>query len=280
MGISELKVKYHNDMNAISTKNLNEVDLNVFMALCAKAKDKNISEIELSFDEFIEASGLEKKSTVNTRKKIIDFIDSRYSKFSILEYKKKSDKGLIRFYLVNRLYVPEDENVVRMRIDEDFLYILNTNKNFTKFLLSDFVDLKGKYAKNLYRLLVQYDDTGWADFTLSDFKEYMGIPSGYRPKDITEKVIKPSIEELKAKKLFNEINYEVKKARNRGAEVKGYHFNFTVAVNDDMNGQLDIFTYMDENGKQQFRNKKKNSFNNFPQNTYDFKELEEKLLDN
>lgn len=278
---NQLKVKYHNDLSCIKTTSLKESDLNVFFALCAKAKDENSTEIKISFESFIKAAGLESKATVNTRKKMINFIDKRYDVLSKLEYKSKTDNSLMRFTLINKLYVDENDDFITLRIDEDFLYILNTETDFTKFVLANFVGLDGKFAKNLYRLLMRYDGTGWADYAIDDFKNYMGIPEGYRSKDILNKVINPAIEEIKAKNLMQDIRCDKKTSGRQGREIKGFHFEFKVCVNDGMPGQLSFYECDKELRKynEKKNTERKNSFLNYHQSEYD-SELESKLLDN
>lgn len=273
---NELKVKYHNDLNCIKTTKLSEVDLNVFFSLCAKAKEKNATEIEIDFDKFLEISGLQNKSTVNTRKKMIDFIDKKYEILHKLEYKRKTDKSIVRFPLINKLTVEEDEDTIKLRIDEDFLYILNTESDFTKFILANFISINGKYSKNLYRLLMRYEDTGWADYGMDDFKDYMGIPKGYRPKDITEKIIKPSIEELKNKGLMSDVRCEIKKSRRQGNEIKGFHFEFEVCVNDEKHGQLS----MDDYKKANKLIGQKTKLNQITDSGISYSDIENDLLDN
>lgn len=278
---NQLRVKYHNDLSCIKTTSLKESDLNVFFALCAKAKDENSTEIKISFESFIKSAGLENKATVNTRKKMINFIDKRYDVLRNLEYKSKTDNSLKRFPLINKLYVDENDDFITLRIDEDFLYILNTETDFTKFVLANFVGLDGKFAKNLYRLLMRYDGTGWADYAIDDFKNYMGIPEGYRSKDILNKVINPAIEEIKAKNLMQDIRCDKKTSGRQGREIKGFHFEFKVCVNDGMPGQLNFYECDKELRKYNEKKKaeRRNSFLNYHQSEYD-SELESKLLDN
>ena len=279
---NELKVKFHNNLNSIKTTQLTEIDLNVFFALCAKAKGRNETDIDIDFDTFFRLCGLENNSFVNTRKKKIDFIDKKSDALSNLQMKRKTDSSLIKFPLITELRVDEDEDLIKLSLNKIFLYILNTDEDFTKFILADFVGISGKYAKNLYRLLMRYDDTGWADYTLEDFKDFMGIPAGYRPKDIITKIIKPSIEELVNKGLMTEVRYEPKTSHRQGNGIKGFHFDFKICVNDDIPGQTEMNEVKKEmvRYKEQKARERLSQFNNFPQNTYDFDEFEKQMLDN
>ncbi len=53
-----------------------------------------------------------------------------------------------------------------------------------------------KYAKNLYRLLKQYQATGKYIVKYNQFKELMDIPNKYETCDIDKRILKPSIIKL------------------------------------------------------------------------------------
>lgn len=279
---NELRVKYHNDLNTIVTTEFSETDLNVFFALCAKAKGKNTNKIRIDFDTFFEIAGLRNKTAVNTRKKKINFIDEKFEVLEDIKFKAKTDSSLHKFRMITELDVEDGQDVIVLGITDRFLRILNTDNSFTSFVLTDFVGIKGKYPKNLYRLLMRFENTGWADYTIEDFKDFMGIPAGYRPKDVIVKIINPSIDELVNKGLLAEIRYDTKRSHRQGNEIKGFHFEFKKCVNDEVPGQTDLSD--GSRAMMQYKEKKakerQNAFNNFPQNSYDFAELEEKLLDN
>lgn len=47
-------VRYHNHFNSITFKNFNDVEFNLFMAICSKIRDKGSEEIILNFSELKE----------------------------------------------------------------------------------------------------------------------------------------------------------------------------------------------------------------------------------
>lgn len=279
------KIHIHNDINRIDTQKLNEIDLNIFFSICALFKDSDKLFIRISFEEFMQLTRVERK-TLNTRKKFVAFADKKTRKLRHLEYYNRTDSSLKTFYLIEGIEIPENEDVVEISITNKFSRLLHDySGNFTEFFYKNFVEIKGKYAKNLYHLLMQWDDTGNVKYGIDEFKIYMGIPDGYRAKDIKEKVIEPAIEMLKEKKLFEEIAYETNKARRQGNQITGYEFNFKVAATDVMPGQSNWQQGIEEIAKYKRAKaiEKKNSFNNFEQRKYtreELEELEKELLDN
>ena len=281
------KIHIHNDINRINTQKLKEIDLNVFFSICAMFKDLDSLSYKIPFDKFMELTKVE-KNTLNTRSKFISFADKKTKKLRQLEYYNRTESALKAFNLIEGIEIPENEDVVEISITNKFSKLLHDySGNFTEFFLTNFVEIKGKYAKNLYHLLMQWDDKGYAKYELEEFKIYMGIPEGYRTKDIKEKVIEPAIEILKEKRLFEEITFETNRAHRQGNQITGYEFNFRIAANDVMPGQSTWQQGVEEMTKfkktKAIEKKSRNNFNNFEQNKYtkqERKELEDLLLDN
>lgn len=274
------EIHIHNDINHINTRSLKEVDLNVFFTICAMFKDSNQLSIRISFDKFLELTGIQ-KSTLNTRKKLIDFADKKTKKLRDLEYYSKTSSSFKAYHLIEGIEVPEDGDYLEITITKKFSDSLRDyTGNFTELFLQAIVETQGKYAKNLYHLLMQYDDTGYATFRLDEFTGCMGVPESYRPKDIKTKVIEPAIKILKEKKLFEEITFDTNKAHRQGNEITGYDFHFKVAANDEMTGQQKFSIGTKNELSYQNQRKPKNSFLNYPQNTANLDDLESKLMDN
>lgn len=280
------KVHIHNDINRINTQNLKELDINVFFSICAIFKNSNELSVKIPFDTFMDLTKVEKK-TLNTRKKFIDFADKKTKKFRKLEYYNKTDSSLRIFNLIEGIEVPENEDVIEISITRKFSEMLHDyNGNFTEFFLQTIVEIKGKYAKNLYHLLMQWSNTGFATFPAEEFKGCMGVTDGYRPKDIKEKVIEPAIQILLEKKLFEEISYEVIKNRRQGNQITGYSFYFREAANDEMPGQNKFqiqegneLTYQGQkNHKKQFAAIEESPSN--PKNKKEWDDFEKMFVDN
>lgn len=275
------EIHIHNDINHINTRALKEIDLNVFFTICAMFKDTDQLSVKIPFDRFIELTGIQ-KSTLNTRKKFIDFADKKTKKLRDLEYYNKTSSSFKVYHLIEGIEVPEDGDYLEIFITKKFSDGLKDySGNFTEFFLQAIVNAQGKYAKNLYHLLMQYDDTGYATFKLDEFTGCMGVPESYRPKDIKTKVIEPAIKILKDKKLFEEITFEINKAHRQGNEITGFDFHFTVAATDEMTGQqkFNIGTKNELSYQNQYK-PKQNSFKNYQQTNYIDSELEKRLLDN
>ena len=120
----------------------------------------------------------------------------------------------------------------------NFKYILNEiTQNFTKFELEEFTNIRSSYAKTAYRLLKQYRKTGYAIFTMNQFRELLCIPKSYQTFNINQKIIKPIEKELY--QCFQGL--KIKKVKAKGGR-NITHIEFTFLGEDDMltNGKYRI----------------------------------------
>ncbi|MGL5936079.1 MAG: RepB family plasmid replication initiator protein, partial [Cetobacterium sp.] len=104
-------------------------------------------------------------------------------------------------------------------------FILNEITKFTKFDLEEFTNLKSSYARNMFRLLKQFDNKNlkecWYQIKLDDLKLMLDIPSSYKMFNIDQRVLFPVLEELKP--LFPNLKLEKIK---RGVKVDSLKFTW------------------------------------------------------
>lgn len=218
-------LSYHNNFNKVQLSKLNEQELNLLFVILAQMRDKKVGEkIEL-FAKDINKIILELKSDdgegktqhrlQNSRKYLTDTIDSLKTKFFKLDFRQVLeteteiiDKTFNLFQTMEIHYVkrnPYDGNdysklfnrvVLTINPDLNFL-IYDLKANFTTYELKEFLNIRGKYAKNLYRYLKQYRTTGWMQMDIKDFFYEMDIPKKYRQGNLDQRVINPAFKELK-----------------------------------------------------------------------------------
>lgn len=153
-----------------------------------------------------------------------------------------------------------EEGILTVRVNEDFIFMLNELEKFTKFELSEFVDIKSSYVKECYRRLKQFKDTGWWLVTIEDFRYLLDIPDSYRMCDIDRRVLVPIYDELST--CFN--NFEIEKIKE-GNKITKLKFKFDKQIKSVMQDEDNIDTILNfedgiekENLKSNFfeRNKK------------------------
>lgn len=215
-------VKYHNDMNTVNFQGFNAVELNLLLSICAKIRDEGTKTVTYDFDQLRDLSNYKFHGT----DRFIKDLRATYRKLIHLTFCIGTETDFIEFVLFTKYQVSAERQEVTISVNDEFKYILNElTSNFTRFELTEFVNLQSKYAKNLYRLLKQYRTTGKAYFTIDDFRAKLDIPKSYAMREINRQVLAPIKKELSP--LFDEFSIEkIKNLRRRGHPVTHINFYF------------------------------------------------------
>ncbi len=198
-------VKYNNSLNDISFRKFTSIELDLFFSICFLLKEKGVEEMDFSFDEIKKLIGY--KFTGIDR--FYKDLKSMYKKLLNLtisyERGKKGDREFTEFVLFNRYTINERERKIKIKINPDFYFILNElTSNFTRFELREFAKLRSSYAKQMFKLLSQYNSTGVYIITVEEFKRVLDIPVTYKMCDIDKKVIRPIL--IECSLYFKNLN--------------------------------------------------------------------------
>lgn len=92
------------------------------------------------------------------------------------------------FYLIDIISMNEKKKI-KIKINPDFYFILNElTSNFTRFEVREFARLRSSYAKQMFKLLAQYNSTGVFNISIDDFRNRLDTPSSYKMCDIDKKL--------------------------------------------------------------------------------------------
>lgn len=257
-------VKYNNQMNELSFKGFTEKDLDVFMAICSRMRDLGETKQVFDYDYLMDLINFDRSQNIKVFHQSLQKMNRKLMQINLtIALREGVEKDTVLFpEFVRDL----NKRTLTVRVDKDCLNLLNNlGKNFTRFELAEYVKLDGRYAKLLYQHLKQYRKSGWWQVSIDELRKELAIPQSIPARNITNKIIDPSIEVIKTSTGFKDLEVEVLRSNRRGRPVVGYEFRWEK--------QRNLNQYHREVTK-------KNSFNNFKQNTYDFDELEKKLLDN
>lgn len=268
-------VRYDNIINHLSFRDFTENDFNLFMCLCSRLKNLGDEKQVYDYDYLMDMIGWDKSQRIELfHDEIKRMTDKLRQIGGVIDI---SPDEFVVFNLFETFRGNKQKRHLTVRVNPEFKFVLNDlTKNFTTFELSEYVGLNGRYAKLLYQHLKQYRKTGWWQISVEDIRRELSIPESMPTMNIKSKVINPSIDVIKSCKGFGELEVEVLKSPRRGHAVIGYKFRWT--ADKQIKGQMNLDDYKPKAPKKP--RKSKNKFNNFEQNTYNFAELEEKLLDN
>lgn len=278
-------VKFNNELNNVSFKQFNERELNLLMTLCSRVRDKNTSEVTLTFKELKELSKTEYRSKEEFIKAILQVNKKLLETNCYIE----TEDAITQFALFTTFETSKKTETLTVSVNARFAYLLNAlQANFTRFELAEFVTLKGKYQKTLYRLLKQFKSTGELFICLDDFRARMGIPDAIENRYIARDIIKPCMETLS--EYFKNLDYEPIKASKQGRQITGYKFTFV--ANGQIPGQMTIDEAMPQTRPESMKDDaklvnatktkaSKNKFHEFQQREYtdkDYDDLETRKL--
>lgn len=211
-------IKYHNNLNKIALKDFNQRELSIFFAVCSIMKEQGTSELEISFSDLENIIGIPFKD----KNELVTYIRNTNRKLLNLKTEIANDGVYIDFVLFRTFITDTNKNILTVKVNEDFTYILNDlTQNFTLFELKEFNLLTSIYAKHLYRLLKQFRYTGYYKVEISEFKRLFDVPSSYQMNDINKRVLNPAIKEVK--KFFSSLTLTKEK---EGKRIKYLKFTF------------------------------------------------------
>ncbi|MGL5990063.1 replication initiation protein [Cetobacterium sp.] len=216
-------VEYDSKLNNLNFGKFKEKELDLFFAICYKLKEQGLDEITLSFQELKELSNYSR----NDVKRLISDIESTYTK--LLGIKLEiiiSPKVREKFVLFTKYRIDEEKKEMTIQLHKEYSFVLNDIDKFTKFDLIEFSNLKSTYARNMFRLLKQFDNKknlfSWYEVKIEIFKDVLGIPSCYKMINIDKKILVPIMEQLKP--LFHNLKLEKIK---KGVKVVALKFTWT-----------------------------------------------------
>lgn len=225
-------VKYNNDFNNQALRNFSSEELNLLVTFFHKLKEKGTDVIEYSFYELKKLIMLEKNMTV---KEFTNTIMNVNKKLLSLNYTYRENNTIVQMAIFKTFKINLDEQILMISLNEDFRFLLNDfNKEWTRFELEEFVNLKSSYVKEFYRRMKQFRKTGFWRCSIDEFRYLMDIPENYKITNIDTRVLKPIMRELGEKyNLKIEKKYGFSGGRGR-SRVTGFEFKFSTEKKVDI----------------------------------------------
>ena len=243
-------VEYHNDFHKLSLGNFSELEQNLLMGVLVNCRNQGDKIIKMCYDDVLHY--VDKRKNI-TKKELLDIIINLRTNFFKLDFKVIKKQGNLKceayYNLFSKfeIYINEIENLEKqkleqqfshliLKVNDDFAYIINElTRDFTQFELDEFLYLRGKYSKSLYRLLKCVRTTGYYIKKWNDFKEQMGIPLSMRNATIEKQILKPCVEKLSqtmkthlfdARIPFENLEYKLKKESSKRGKPQVTHIEF------------------------------------------------------
>lgn len=226
----------HNDLIDLEMKGFSASEIDMLNAICYFCQEKGES-VTLKLSDIRKLADYK---SVDTNRFYRD-LEKTVDKLSTLKIRMGTDREYVKFVLFPKFKVSESSGTVDIEVSKDFRYMLNEfNNNYSMLEMMQSAALTSKYAKNIYKKLRKFRSTGKWIVSIEDFRSYLDIPKGFAVGKIDQRIINPSVEELKP--YFDGLSctkqYE---SGGRGRpRVKGYEFTFK-SVKKEQN-ELDVNT--------------------------------------
>ncbi|GAA9646027.1 hypothetical protein Va33_06810 [Helicobacter pylori] len=228
---------YHNNTNKVNLGKLSEREANLLFAIFQKLKDQGNTLIRFEPQDLKQMimvkSNLTNRQLLQILKNLLDNISG--ANFWIIKehvengeiYENHTSYMLFKQFEI-RIHKPTQTiEYLDVQLNDSYQYLLNNlgmGGQYTSFKLLEFQRVRGKYAKTLYRLLKQYKITGILSVEWSQFRELLDIPKDYKMENIDQKVLNPSLKELRKIYPFEHLSY--KKERRSHDKRKVTHIDF------------------------------------------------------
>ncbi|GAA9197801.1 hypothetical protein BTM361_15130 [Helicobacter pylori] len=231
-------ITYHNNTNKVNLGKLSEREANLLFAIFQKLKDQGNTLIRFEPQDLKQMimvkSNLTNRQLLQILKNLLDNI-SGANFWIIREHVENGEiyEDHISYMLFKqfeiRIHKPTQTiEYLEVQLNDSYQYLLNNlgmGGQYTSFKLLEFQRVRGKYAKTLYRLLKQYKSTGILSVEWTQFRELLDIPKDYKMENIDQKVLTPSLKELKKIYPFEHLSYK-KERRNSHDRRKVTHIDF------------------------------------------------------
>ncbi|WP_121045501.1 replication initiation protein [Helicobacter pylori] len=229
-------ITYHNNANKVNLGKLSEREANLLFAIFQRLKDQGNTLIRFEPQDLkrmiMVKSNLTNRQLLQVLKNLLDNISG--ANFWIIRehvengeiYEDHTSYMLFKQFDI-RIHKPTQTiEYLEVQLNDSYQYLLNNlgMGQYTSFKLIEFQQVRGKYAKTLYRLLKQYKSTGILSVEWTQFRELLDIPKDYEMRNIDQKVLTPSLKELRKIYPFEHLSY--KKERRSHDKRKVTHIDF------------------------------------------------------
>ena len=223
--MSDEIVKYSNQFNNQALRKFTALDLDLLMAIAARVRDKEIDEVTFTFEELRQLAHVKKNLT---DKELAARIVEVNDRLLACRFRFQDDSRTVQFTLFSGFETDWKTAKLLVAVNSRFSFLLNDlTSQFTRFELAEFTALRSSYAKECYRRLKQYRQTGVWKVSLEDFRRLLDVPKSYRPSEINKYVLKPIEEELGPLLNLKVHRKYLKKKPGRGrASLVGFEFEF------------------------------------------------------
>lgn len=218
--------KYNSEINYMQLGKLNSTEMNLFFTILTKARFSSEPKIKIKLDELKKMANIKHRNPVRLKREIrriyLKLLTLTSYKGS-LEKEQYSDFVLFSKFSFN--VSGSGTPYLEVEITSDAMPLLtDVHQGFTRYSLNEFVSIKSKYAKTLFRLLKQFRTTGKLSLSKEKFHTLLAVPKSYKESNINKNILYPALEQLLP--FFENLKVKKKHLNTKGKPVNMYIFTF------------------------------------------------------
>lgn len=221
-------IKHGTELNLLSFKGFSAIEMNLFYTIIYKIKNIGTKTICINFEEIRKLSNYDEKDRHTER--FTSYLENVNDKLFDVRGRIVDDDGNIeKFVLFTKYKIWNTVEIpyIEIQINKEYEYLFNQLTQYTSFDLLEYINIKSTYAKKIFTLIKQFEKTGWYEVNYQEFKDLLGIPSSYYPKDIERQILIPVEKELGA--YFKKFKY-IKRVLRKKLESIRFTWDITKPV--------------------------------------------------
>lgn len=220
-------VKYRNEFNLTDLNSLDKIEQDILFTICSRFTHLKKEQILMTFDELREKAFLSERRYDYGEN--IAKLQSLGEKITKIQFTITNGDDVKTMALFPTLSANVGTKEIFVRINPDFttyLYDIPEKIGFSLYELQQFIFLKSKYSKTLFRFLVQ-NFTGKWTIGIDELREKLGFPDSYTPGKVIQR-IKEIIPELENTDYFSNIEVDYTTKNVQGRPIKDVIFTYKV----------------------------------------------------
>lgn len=218
-------IKYRNEFNLTDLNSLDKVEQDILFTVCSRFTAEKGLEVIMTFDELRKRSYLSEKRY--SYEENIKKLNSLADKITSVKFRVTNEENITSMVLFPRFTADLKTEKIHVKLNSDFstyLYDIPEKIGFSLYELKQFVYLKSKYSKTLFRFLVQNFQGKWT-IGIDDLRNIMGFPKSYAPGKII-KYVQEILPELESTGYFSDIEMDYTTYHKQGRPIKDIIFSY------------------------------------------------------
>ena len=219
------QVRYSNDLITFDIAQMNALSQNLLSFLFWRFLKEKKSSYVFTYDEIKKALGITRRGNKVLDETIFPNVHEIIRRMPRIE--GENDKGRWSMVLMPWFQEHKDKKILEIELNSHFWEIfgeyLDYMHGFTSYKLDDFLKIKSKWSKNLYRLF-RRNFKGVCTISNEDIRFWMGMTNKMASKEVV-RIVKKAAEDLLQKKLIMSYSIETHYSTH-GLETMTFHYTF------------------------------------------------------